>query len=77
MKAKLKGHGGAVNCHFSDEEVETLALVLDHALKDSEAMVEQMSRDRIFDGFDDFLPAAADAERTIRDIKRMQEEVTK
>lgn len=66
-----------MNCHFSDDEVETLQLVLDHALTAADETYKQMMTDRIFDDMGDFLAASADAERTIRDIKRMQEEVKK
>jgi hypothetical protein len=66
-----------MQCHFSDDEAETLLLVLDHALQDSEEVLKQMEKDRIFENFSDFLASSADAERTIRDIKRMQEEVKK
>lgn len=62
---------------FSDDEAETLQLAVDHALTVAVETYKQVMTDRVHDDLSTFLGTMADAERTVKDLKRIKEEVNK
>lgn len=66
-----------MQCNFSDDEVETLQLVVADAVRTAEETYKQIMTDRIHEDATDFLATMADADRTIKDLKRIAEEVNK
>lgn len=66
-----------MQCNFSYNEVETLQLVVADAVRTAKETYNQIMTDRIHADAADFLATMADAERTIKDLERIAEEVNK